>query len=239
MSRVGAVVHSSKSATIRRLLLSTLLLSTLICHTQPTDKGADCLNLLPQEGTFSVKDHKDKCFRDQLGFANLEVIKNAEELFGLSPREVGFIGCDIAPYSARIDRSEPELHFEILYKSTDAQSASTIAILHELGHAYQLKHAGSRESLLASADQNLERVELGADYLSGLAVGRLRMSEKDFEVGLALVGSYAVHSGPHGHPNERSESFNYGVTAGKTSDSIASLYDGFQDDEYGHIKQKR
>ena len=41
------------------------------------------------------------------------------------------------------------------------------------------------------------------------------MSEKDFDVGLAQVGSYAIHSAPHGLPHERSASFNFGVTDGK------------------------
>jgi hypothetical protein len=238
MSRTRAAVLFSKGARIKRLFLSTLLFSTLVCHTQPTEKAPDCLNVLPQETAFSVRDHPDKCFGDQLGFANVEAIQNAEKLLGLSSKEIGFIGCDIAPYYARVDRSEPALHFEIVYNSADARSSSTIALLHELGHAYQLKQAGSYEGLLSSANQKLERIELGADYLAGLMVGRLHMSEKDLD-GLALVGSYAVHSGPHGLPHERSESFNYGVTAGKTSESIASLYDGFQDEDYGHIKNKR
>jgi hypothetical protein len=237
MLRARLDVPLSKAATIRRLFLSTILLSTL-SYAQPTDGALDCLNLLPQEGSFSVMDHRDKCFRDQLGFANVAVLQNAEKLFGISPGEVGLVGCDIAPFSARIDRSEPELHFEILYNSTLDRAASTIAILHELGHVYQLKRAGSHEALLSSAHQNLERVELGADYLSGFAIGRLQLSEKDFEVGLALVGSYVIRSSPHGLPHERSESFNYGVTAGKTSGSVTDLYDEFQDDDYGQIKYR-
>jgi hypothetical protein len=236
MSR-GAIVLLNNGATIRRLFLSTILLSTL-SYTQPTDTALDCLNLVPQEGTFSVKDHRDKCFRDQLGFANVAAIQNAEKLFELSPKEIGFVGCDIAPFSARIDRSEPELHFEILYNSTLDRGASTIAILHELGHVYQLKQVGSHAGLMLAAHQDLERVELGADYLSGFAIGRLHMSEKDFDVGLALVGSYAIQSSPHGLPHERSSSFNYGVTDGKTGDSVTSLYVHFQDDDYGQIKHR-
>jgi hypothetical protein len=235
MSRPGAVVPLNKGATIKRLFASTALFSAL-SYPHPANSSTDCLNLIPQEKTFFVEDHRDKCFKDQLGFGNVAAIQNAEKLLGLSGREIGFVGCDVAPFSTRIDRSEPELHFEILYNSTLERSASTIAILHELGHVYQLKRAGSQAGLLSSAHQDLERVELGADYLSGFAIARLRMNEKDFEVGLALVGSYAIHSSPHGLPHERSSSFNYGLTDGKAGDSVVSRYDHFQDDDYGQIK---
>jgi hypothetical protein len=238
MSRAAAVLLLNKGATPRRLIFLAFLLSTLFCYAQPKNAALDCLDLLPQEGTFSVKDHRNKCFRDELGFANISAIQNAEKLFGLSPKEIAFVGCDIAPFAARIDRSEPELHFEILYNSTQELSASTVAIFHELGHIYQLKQAGSYEGLLSSAHQDLERVELGADYLAGVAVTRLQMSEKDFDVDLALVGSYTIHSSPHGLPHERSASFNYGVTSGKTDNPLDSIYQKFQDDDYGHIKQR-
>lgn len=227
-----------KSTTLGRLVFATVLLFPLFTSTQNTKDGRDCLNLLPQERTFSLKDHQDKCFRDELNFSNVTELRKAEDLFGISASEIKFVGCDIAPFYARVDRSEPRLHFEIVYNSTLDRSASMVAILHEIGHVYQLKLAGSQEDLLSSAKQDLERVELGADYLSGLAIGRLHLSEKDFEVGLALVGSYEVHSGPHGRPNERSAAFNYGVTAGKTDTDIRSLYDTFQDEDYGNIKHR-
>jgi hypothetical protein len=237
MSGARAALLSSEGTTLQLLCFLTFLLSPPF-SAQPKHETLDCLNLLPEEGSFSARDHRDKCFRDELGFANVAAIQNAEKLFGLSPGEIAFVGCDIAPFSVRIDRSEPELHFEILYNSTLEKNASSVAILHELGHIYQLKQAGSYESLLSSAHQDLERVELGADYLSGLAIARLEMSEKDVDVGLALVGSYTIHSAPHGLPHERSASFNYGVTSGKTDDPVASLYETFQDDDYGQIKHR-
>ena len=230
MSRTWAAGFLHKSAK-RRLIFATTLVSAVFSYTQQTENFLDCLNLIPQEGVFSLKDHRDKCFRDQLDFSNSAAVQNTEKLFGLSTGEIGFVGCDIAPFSTRIDRSEPELHFQILYNSALDRSASTIAILHELGHIYQLKQAGSHEGLLSSVHQDLERVELGADYLSGLAIARLHMNEKDFDVGLALVGSYVIHSAPHGLPHERSASFNYGVTDGKTGNSVNSLYAEFQDNQ--------
>ncbi len=227
-----------KSTTFRQLVFATALLFPQFTFTQNTKDGLDCLNLIPQERPFSLRDHQDKCFRDELNFSNVTDLHNAEELLGISASEIRFVGCDIAPFYARVDRTEPRLHFEIVYNSTLDRSASMIAILHEIGHVYQLKRAGSQQGLLSSAKQDLERVELGADYLSGLAIGRLHLSEKNFEVGLALVGSYEVHSGPHGFPHERSASFNYGVTAGKTDTDVSSLYDTFQDDDYGNIKHR-
>jgi hypothetical protein len=230
-------VFLQKRATFR-LVVATALLFPLFASTQNTKEALDCLNLMPQEKPFSLVAHQDKCFRDELSFSNATDVRNAENLLGISASEIHFVGCDIAPFYARVDRTEPRLHFEIVYNSKLDFNASMVAILHEIGHVYQLKQAGSQESLLSSAKQNLERIELGADYLSGLAIGRLGLSEKNFEVGLALVGSYEVHSGPHGLPHERSAAFNYGVTAGKTDTDVSSLYDAFQDDDYGNIKHR-
>jgi hypothetical protein len=228
-----------KSTIFRRLILVTALLFPQFPFAQTTKDGLDCLNLMPQEKPFSLSDHQAKCFRDELNFSNAKNVHDAEELLGISASEIRFVGCDIAPFYARVDRTEPRLHFEIVYNSTVDQSASMVAILHEIGHVYQLKRAGSQADLLSSAKQDLERVELGADYLAGLAIGRMKVSEKDLEVGLALVGSYEVHSGPHGLPHERSASFNFGVTSGKTETDIGSLYDTFQDEDYGNIKRRR
>lgn len=229
-----------RRSTIGRLALAAALLSTVFSDTQTTGDGRDCLNLIPQEKAFFLKDHRDKCFRDERSFSKVKDLQDAEKLLGISASEITFIGCDIAPFSTRIDRTEPQLHFEILYDSTLDSSAAVIAMLHELGHVYQLKDAGSREDLLSSAQKDLKRVELGADYLCGLAVGRLHLSEKHFEVALALVGSYEAHSAPHGSPHERSAAFNYGITAGKNTDtSVSPLYGKFQDDDYGYIKQVR
>jgi hypothetical protein len=194
--------------------------------------------VVPQGEAFVLAKHRDKCFRDELGFSQAVTVLSLEKLFGLDPAEIQFVGCDIAPFGTSIDRTEPELHFEILYNSKFDRSGTVIAIFHEIGHVYQLKQTGSHQSLLTSLHQDLQRVELGADYLAGFAIGRLRMDEKEFAVGLALVGSYAHQSTPHGLPHERSAAFNYGDTDGKTHQSLDILYSDFQDNSYGQIMHR-
>jgi hypothetical protein len=115
-----------KGARIRRLIFATTLLSAVFSYTQPTEEVLDCLNLVPQEGVFSLRDHRDKCFRDQLDFSNVAAVQDTEKLFGLSASDIGFVGCDIAPFSARIDQTELELHFQVLYNSALDRSASTM-----------------------------------------------------------------------------------------------------------------
>jgi hypothetical protein len=221
-------------------LISFLFLAlcqVVLCDSETPPRIPDCLYVVAQEYDFDVSKHRDKCFRDELGFGQNKTVRKTEDLLGIRPTEIKFIGCSIAPFYTRVDRTEPELHFEILYNSEMTQSGSLIAIMHELGHVYQLKQAGSRERLLEALHRDLQRVELGADYLAGLSVARLNMSEKETAVGLALVGSYVVRAGSHGLPHERSAAFNYGHTDGKTNDSLGALYIEFQDNGYGQIKQ--
>jgi hypothetical protein len=219
-------------------LLTATLFCTVISDSQVRNYNPDCLNLVSQEEAFDLSQHHDQCSRDELGFSQAAAVRSVEGLFGLDPTEIRFVGCDIAPFYARIDRTEPKLHFEILYNSKADQSGVVIAIFHEIGHVYQLKQAGSHQRLLMSLHQDLQRAELGADYLAGIAIGRLHMDEKQFAVGLALVGSYAHQSTPHGLPHERSAAFNYGNTDAKTDQSLGALYSDFQDNSYGQIKHR-
>jgi hypothetical protein len=78
MSRAwAAVLH--KGARIRHVIVAATLLSAVFSYTQKTEEVLDCLNLIPQEGVFSLKDHPDKCFRDQLGFSNDAAIQDTEK----------------------------------------------------------------------------------------------------------------------------------------------------------------
>src|SRR6185437_12558686 len=93
-----------------------------------------------------------ECKADKIGLTNKKIIIDAQRFFGIPAGEVSFVGCDAAPFQTRPLVTDSSPNFEILYCSKGGDDTGTLAapILHELGHVYQLRMAGSYENLRRS-----------------------------------------------------------------------------------------
>jgi hypothetical protein len=160
-------------------------------------------------------------------------------MLGLLADQIDFIGCATAPFLTQVISSVPPYRFRITYptKGDPSRREHIAPILHEIGHAYQLKPFGSKKKLLASLDGSIERAELGADFLAGLAAQRLKMNPGDFETNLSLMGSYhSKNSESHGRPEDRAMAFRYGWNSPPRKSFDDSQYEDFQDNEFAQIK---
>jgi len=83
-------------------------------------------------------------------------------------------------------------------------------IAHELAHVVQIRRAGSLMAL--DPVNNHRRIELGADFLAGLAfnISLPQLDGDDFETSLFLVGSYVPQINDHGTPDDRTIAFRMG-----------------------------
>jgi hypothetical protein len=198
----------------------------------------DCLNSDGFGGTFLLADHTE-CKDDVFKVSQDVDVQKVEKMFGVTPNEVTFIGCAAAPFQTKMVRTDPPFHFLILYRvSVDSKSHGYQApIFHELGHVYQLSKAGSPQKLFQSLYGSNERVELGADFLAGLAAQRLKMNQGTFQTSLFLTGSYdSQKPDSHGCPEARSSAFRYGYHAPVTKSFDDAQYADFQDNEFAVIK---
>jgi hypothetical protein len=220
-----------------------LILLILICVVKgfSTSDGSSpntmphCLNSSSTEKPFELSKHPE-CTSDRANISNYREVKETEEMFGLKPAEITFIGCGAAPFSTSMVELDPPFHFQILYEAGDDSTSEDeyiAPILHELGHVYQFKKAGSPSKLF---ELSTERLELGADFLAGFAAAHLGFKNPSlFERTLSLVGSYEVKSDSHSTPEGRTQAFRYGFHC-RRSAPVESVYSDFQDNLFSQIK---
>ena len=180
------------------------------------------------------------CSSDPLGFAGDAAIRNAIQQLGLTGAAIEFVGCTTGEFqtSSPPGIDDSDLRFRIYYPvAGDLKRADYIAPLsHELGHAFQVRQAGSMARLKQSFESR--QIELGADYLAGLIASRSGgMKLAQFQANVNLVGRYRESSDAHGTPVQRSYAFRYGFffdrnQAGRTLDEA---YTKFHDDFFTEI----
>jgi hypothetical protein len=198
----------------------------------------DCLNSQSTQTLFNPGDHEG-CIADQANFGQEGTILKAEQFLSISPSEVRFIGCNDAPFRTYPPSANGKTLFKVYYPTgiTLSHNGYLAPLLHELGHVYQLKQAGSYAKLEASPNGSIERVELGADFLAGIVGSRLGLEPKSFLVNLSLVGSYrGGDTLSHGRPEDRAAAFRYGYFYQESQASINSSYSDFQDNLFAQIK---
>jgi hypothetical protein len=220
------------------LLFALALVPTLILG-QSDHPAAfpDCLNSSSSKAPFHSNEHTD-CDGDPLDQANNKIIKEDEELLGIGPRDVRFIGCAAAPFltvpGSGLISSQATIYYPTGSKFKPDSYAAPL--LHELGHVFQLKQAGSYAKLRASLDDSNERIELGADFIAGIAANKLGLTPAEFLINLALIGSYNIQDKDfHGTPANRTQAFRNGYFYDNAS-RIADSYADFQDNLFAYIK---
>jgi hypothetical protein len=217
------------------VLLITLVLAVPRMDAEGKNILVDCLNASTAT-PFRLSEHLKECFKDELRLAENASIQKTEIFFKVSADEVNFIGCVVAPLATTMLPVQPLLRFDITYPGGNISALTTYvpAILHELGHVYQLKKAGSRQKLEQSLSG--ERIELGADFLAGLASHQLDLNPGLFERSLYLFGSYSSNqTDPHGRPEDRVSAFRRGYFYSPTELVVDSPYRDFQDNIFGQI----
>jgi hypothetical protein len=182
-----------------------------------------------------------ECLRDVLNISKLVEVQQAQRMFGLRSDQITFIGCAAAPFMTFPAGTDPPYRVEIFYPLITDKSDPReyfAPILHEIGHAYQLNHAGgSIQKLKDSLHKSTERVELGADFLAGIAARLLKIDPGEFETSLYLSGSYyAADEDPHGNQADRSLAFRYGYEFPNATAFVDSQYTDFQRNGFGLVK---
>jgi hypothetical protein len=202
--------------------------------------GADwpnCLSSEPGQGPFDVTKHD--CKNDPMNVSKDPSLLRTEQMLGLTPGEITFIGCDSAPFAASMTVIDPPAHFQILYRSQSGSGLSyyLTPILHEMGHIYQLKNAGSPQRLSEALHRSVERAELGADFLGGVAAQMLELNPDAAQKSIFLVGSDSSGElGSHGKAKERASAFRMGYFYQPVNDLVSAKYLDFQNNRFAQIK---
>jgi hypothetical protein len=202
----------------------------------PRDQLPDCLGASAQQ---SAANDGNNCNRDLLSIAQQPVVAAAENILGLTPADVEFVGCRNEGFITRIGHATPRLTLRITYPIIPnvALSDYVAPIVHELGHVYQLKQAGSFDRLEQQLNPYHERAELGADFLTGVILRTLNLPTSVFELSEYLPGSYRTDlDASHGLPHQRTGAFRLGYFYDQRITNIDKKYSYFQDDLFATLK---
>lgn len=187
-----------------------MLAASLATHTPylaaADDSIPNCLY-----GTFTQGDETtpiQPCGADVKGIGTDPNVLAVMRTFNIPTNVVVFQACPGGRFSAMPDGNDAK-RFLVRYPST-AKANYLAPIVHELAHVVQMREAGGLAAL--KPKENSRRLELGADFLAGLAFNMSlhQLNSGDFETNLQLAGSYKVETDDHGTPEQRTLAFRRG-----------------------------
>lgn len=189
-----------------------MLAVSLLTHT-PHLAAADAPIPNCLYGTFTQDGERtpiEPCGADVKGIGTDPNVLAVMRTFNIPTNVVIFQACPGGRFSAMPNGNNAK-RFLVRYPST-AKANYLAPIVHELAHVVQMRHAGGLAAL--KPKENSRRIELGADFLAGLAfnISLKHLNNGDFETNLQLVGSYKVETDDHGLPEHRTQAFRYGST---------------------------
>jgi hypothetical protein len=114
-------------------------------------------------------------------------------------------------------------------------------VTHELAHVFQLEAAGGYRGGLERLTS--KRIELGADYLTGIVFSQVLQDLElgEFQQNLALMGGYyETDEEAHGTPGERDRAFRRGLRLpfGSMKRDYRRANEDFQANVYGEIRER-
>lgn len=175
---------------------------------------------------------------DPLNLASDPDIRKVMKALGVDSGKVRFKGCPGLRFSAESMVMGSGRQYVITYP-VDAAGTYLAPVTHELAHVLQMEIAGGLTALRQTPSK---KIELGADFLTGIVFSRElpKAGLDEFQNNLSLSGKYVeLEVGAHGRPDQRAAAFRTGAywkcDAGKCD--MRSLLDKFNWDLYAPIEQ--
>lgn len=179
------------------------------------------------------------CSPDPHDLAQERVVRDMIDGLGFKPGEIVFLGCAQGRYSTLLQDPRTQV-MRIHYPRTSTYRTADYLgpIAHELGHAVQLRTAGSITALRQRLGNDSTRVELGADFLAGIMFKR-HLTARDqaaFEQSLDLLGNYTNGSlASHSTPEARTAAFRMGFYYAMAHRSLEEASADFQENRFAAI----
>lgn len=183
------------------------------------------------------------CRPDPLDLGQLNDITIAEQVLNVPKARLQLVGCTRTLFSIATSpgATATRQSYRIYYPVLNQDRANYVAaLIHELGHVYQLETTGSPHQLLEKYQNQWIQIELGADFLVGLVAGHyLRgASPEIFASNMQLIGLYREDPvGAHGTPTQREIAFRSGFFKPTEAlhSAISEAYQDYDDDVFPTI----
>ncbi|MGK7870553.1 hypothetical protein [Falsiroseomonas sp. E2-1-a20] len=222
----------------RRIILAAGM--CYFCDAQAKMQADDCLF---SQATSNAS--AQGCTGDTLNLRSQPQVRFVIEEVSARTTEIELRGCQEAPFEV-VSLRTPANRFRINYPiARNVGDDSYIApITHELCHVQQIRSAGGILQLRQTVQNSSARIELGADFLTGVlykkylekvGAGGQQRNLRQFQHSLDLLGSYRSDEGSHGGPVHRIHAFRRGFFFQEFQRPLPELHDYFQREIYGNI----
>jgi len=206
MRRLG-----SRTQTPVRAVAMCAFALMLVGAGKPETRLLDCLHGSNQRDA-EVDDEEPDCDVDPSPRRDPTIQRVIHEL-GLDSTKIVFQRCRNRGFSTSERRIGDLISAYVTYPDRDGRGYQTTYVApltHELGHVAQIQDAGGMGKLLQLL--KLRNVELGADFLAGLALHRAHPSDSvlAYVTNLDLRGDYEIAVDDHGKPLDRTDAFRRG-----------------------------
>jgi hypothetical protein len=193
----------------RALASAALTLQLTAMHAAHSQSSSPCLS-----ATIAVSEISGTaCEEDPLRLAADPQVQKMVSFFGLTGKQIRFLGCKTSRFSARSEVNESGAHLRyVITYPTEAADNFIGPIAHELAHLLQMELAMGMENLKATREAR--RIELGADFLSGVVFNNALkdVSEDEFRRSLeSMNGLLELQQGSHGTRSQRAAAFRAGI----------------------------
>jgi hypothetical protein len=150
---------------------------------------------------------------DPLRLAADPQVQKIVSFFGLTGKQIRFLGCQFYRFSARAEVNESGAHLRYVVTYPTQTADNFIGpIAHELAHLLQSELAMGMDNLKATREAR--RIELGADFLSGVVFNNALkgLSEDEFRRSLeSMNGLFDLQEDAHGTRSQRGGAFQAGI----------------------------
>lgn len=185
------------------------------------------------------------CTGDPLKLGEDTLVASIMRQLGIDRATVEFNGCPQQKFAVVEQFLEGEPARYVVRYPLEAGEEYLAPITHELAHVLQMQSTGGFEATLKAVQWQNRRVELGADYLTGLVFSQLqptspRFNTAQFQHSLSLIGLYDERElEAHGSPEERTAAFRYGFVNNDGQTQLLPAYDYFQANLFAQIHHEK
>lgn len=202
----------------------------------------DCMFATHADG----KELKPCADNDPLMLHNNAKLELAKQALKIRPGRVSFRGCTGQRFATYINSATKggEYRYVVTYPS-ETRSDYLAPVIHELAHVMQLESVGGSKVAVRSARGNESlRVELEADYLTGMVFSQVLKADSvvAFQHNITFAGMFKEGEyDAHGTPSQRTSAFRMGYyqTLGEDLPDIKTAALHFQANVYGDLARSR
>jgi hypothetical protein len=221
---------------LRHILFATWLMSC--CALAQDARSEDSCFFATSAGNRVIPVCADE---DPLNLGKDAKLAKVMQAFGIVPSHVRFKGCKGLLFSATPDPNAPGAGRYLVRYPVEVGDDYLAPTTHELAHVLQMSLEGGSEALWKSRKGESKRIELEADFLTGVVFKQVLPDARltDFQNNILLTGLFEEErADAHGTSSQRTAAFRTGYFLQREEKDIPDLRTAaryFQANEYGGL----